>query len=308
MDVLAVDILRRCAAGELSSAVALVRLLIAYRDLDDVGLALASLERANGAADLHGAIEQIRALVAQNSEASALVLHMLEQEHAQAEAAGQADEVGGCQCLFDRLVGLNAAASVALYSLGEPGLLDAATREVVELLDQLGMLGPERHVLDIGCGIGRFEQALADRVATITGTDISPQMLKAARQRCAGLANVSLLETSGRDLAALAADSFDAVLAIDVMPYVWRAGAALVTRHFAEVARVLRAGGDFVLLNLSYRGDLARDRHDVCRLATEVGLRILRNGTMDLRLWDGVTFYLRKPRPETAQETISRPG
>ena len=108
----------------------------------------------------------------------------------------QADEVARCRRLFDRLVEMNAEASVALYSLGEPGLLDAATREVVDLLDQLAVLGPERHVLDIGCGIGRFERALADRVAAITGIDISPQMLQAARQRCAGLANVSFIETS----------------------------------------------------------------------------------------------------------------
>jgi SAM-dependent methyltransferase len=294
MNDLAMDVLRRCAAGELSSAVALVRLLIACRDLDGLRLALAKLERTDGAADLQRAIERIRALVAQKSEGSALVLHMLEQEHALAEPDGQTDQVGHCRRLFDRLVERNAEASVALYSLGEPGLLDGATREVVGLLEQLGVLRPERDVLDIGCGIGRFARALADRVATITGTDISPRMLAAARQRCAGLANVSFIETSGRDLAPLAAGSFDAVLAIDVMPYLYRAGKALVATQFKEVARVLRAGGDFVILNLSYGGDLEFDRQDACRLAGAAGLCILRNGTSDLRLWDGTTFHLRK--------------
>jgi hypothetical protein len=71
---------------------------------------------------------------------------------------------------------------------------------------------------------------------------------------------------------------------------------------------VLRAGGDFVILNLSYRGDLELDRRDARDLADSAGLHLLRNGTMDLRLWDGVTFHLRKPGPGAAGETISWPG
>ena len=86
------------------------------------------------------------------------------------------------------------------------------------------------------------------------------------------------------------------MLAIDAMPYLSSAGTALVAAHFAEAARVLRAGGDFVILNLSYRGDLALDREDARRLGEAVGLRVLRNGTADLRLWDGTTFHLRKPQ------------
>ena len=82
VDHLAADVLRRCAGGELSPAVALVRLLIAYRDLDSLRPALAKLHQADGAADLHGAIERLHCLLDGKSEASALVLHMLEQEPA----------------------------------------------------------------------------------------------------------------------------------------------------------------------------------------------------------------------------------
>jgi SAM-dependent methyltransferase len=302
-----VDVLRRCAGGELSSAVALVRLLIAYGDLDGLRAALAKLGEAEGDAGVQGEIERMQGLLARKSEGSELVLHMLQQEYALTQPGGQADEIGRCRRLFDRLVEMNAEASVALYSLGEPGLLDAATREVVDLLGQLAVLGPERHVLDIGCGIGRFERGLADRVAAITGIDISPQMLETARQRCAGLANVEFIETSGRDLALFDDGSFDAVLAIDAMPYVYRAGPPLATTHFDEVARVLRAGGDFVILNLSYRGDLELDRQDARRLAAAAGLRVLRNGTTDLRIWDGVTFHLRKPGGGAAGVAISSP-
>jgi SAM-dependent methyltransferase len=291
LDDLATEVLRRCAGGELSPAVALVRLLIAYGDIDRLQSVLA----APGPSDRHpatrAAIARVRGLLACNPQGSALVADLLQEERAVPEAA---DEVERCRRLFDRFARASEEASVALYSLGKPELLDAATREVVQLLDRLAVLRPERHVLEIGCGIGRFQQALSGRVATITGIDIAPRMIEAARRRCAGLPDVTLLETSGRDLSPFPPGSFDLVLAIDSMPYVHRAGMALVATHFEEVARVLRQGGDFVILNLSYRGDLELDRQDAPRLAGSVGLRVLRNGTTELRLWDGVTFHLRK--------------
>ena len=294
-DACATDVLRRCADGEISPAVALLRLLIAYADIGGLRSDLSALVQPDREPGVREAAERVQELLTANLKGSATVLRMLQQERAAAEA-GEADEVERCRRLFDRLVGENAATSVALYSLGDPALLDAATREVVELLDRLGVLGPERKTLEIGCGIGRFVQALAGRVAAITGIDIAAGMIEVAKRRCAGLPNVTLLVTSGRGLEPFPAASFDVVLAVDAMPYICRAGAALVETHFVEAARVLRPGGDLVLLNFSYRGDLEADRHDVSRLCDAVDLRVLRNGTADLQLWDGATFHLRKPQ------------
>ena len=299
----------RCANGELSPEVALLRLLIAHRDLHAVQSGLDLLaRRADRTGEVREALARITGVLDANPEGAALVARMLEQERPGAGTRSAEEELERCRDLFDRLVRDSAEASVALYSLGNPELLDAATREVVELLGRLGVLGPERQVLEIGCGIGRFQQALADRVAATTGIDIAPGMLEAARERCAGLPNVSLVETSGRDLSAFPPGSFDTVLAIDAMPYVCRAGAALVATHFAEVARVLRAGRDVVILNLSYRGDLDLDRRDARRYGEAAGLRVLRNGTTDLRLWDGATFHLRKPDAPSAQARRRRGG
>jgi SAM-dependent methyltransferase len=295
LDGATAEILRRCARGELSPEVALLRLLIAHRELDALRAALDALaRRADRDRSRRDAIARITGLLDANPEGGALVLRLLEEERAAADVRSPEQELERWRHLFDRFVCDSAAASVALYSFGRPELLDAATREVIELLERLRVLRPERHVLEIGCGIGRFQQALAARVAAITGIDIAPGMIEAARRRCAGLPNVTLRETSGRDLSPFLPASFDVVLAIDAMPYIWRAGAALVAAHFAEAARVLRPGGDFVILNLSYRGDLELDRQDARRLGEAAGLRVLRNGTADLRLWDGTTFHLRK--------------
>ena len=297
LDGATAEILRRCAKGEISPAIALLRLLIAYRDLHALRSSLDALaRRADQDGEQRDAILRITGLLDAHPEGGALALRMLEQERAAAGAGSPEEELERWRHLFDRFVCDSAAASVALYSFGSPELLDAATWEAIALLERLGVLGPERHVLEIGCGIGRFQQALAATVAAITGIDIAPGMIEAARRRCAGLPNVTLRETSGRDLSLFPPASFEVVLAIDAMPYIWRAGAALVAAHFAEAARVLRKGGDFVILNLSYRGDLELDRRDARRLGEAAGLRVLRNGTMDLRLWDGATFHLRKPQ------------
>jgi hypothetical protein len=172
LDDLAADALRRCSKGELSPAITVVRLLIAYGDLDRFRSALTAFSADDRPADRAG-IARVQRLLATNPEGSAQVLAILEEERAMA-APDEADQVERCRRLFDRLVGESPEASVALYSLGDPRLLDAATCEVVLLLDRLAVLGPERRVLEIGCGIGRFQQALAHRVAAITASTSRP--------------------------------------------------------------------------------------------------------------------------------------
>jgi SAM-dependent methyltransferase len=279
-------LVERCAARDLAPAIALVRLLVLCGAPAAARSALEAL--ADGRPELGPAVGEIRALLDAGGDLVARILR-----HEQHPAGG--DELARCARMFEQALRESPEASVALYSLGSPARLEAATVEVVALLDRLGVLGPKRRVLEIGCGIGRFQRALAGRVATITGIDIAPGMIAEARRRCAGLANVSLMRTSGLDLAVFAAAAFDTVLAIDSLPYVHRVGMALLETHFREAARVLRDGGDFVVLNLTYRGDLALDRKDARRLAAQGGLEVLRNGTCDLELWDGATFQMRKP-------------
>jgi SAM-dependent methyltransferase len=182
---------------------------------------------------------------------------------------------------------------VALYSLANPALLRAATEEVVARLRDWGLLAGRPAILDLGCGIGRFEEALAAEARLVVGVDISREMLKQALSRCAGLPNAYVLQTSGRDLACFADASFDLVLAADVFPYLAQSAGDLLERHVFELGRVLRPGGDALLFNLSYREP---DRHldRLKRSAAGAELALGRAGTRDFRLWDGLTFLLKK--------------
>jgi SAM-dependent methyltransferase len=195
---------------------------------------------------------------------------------------------------YDRLVRTSPEASVALYSLGSPELLATATAEIAAYLRRNGLLRPTRKVLDLGCGIGRLVEALAPEVGAVVGLDISAEMARHARGRCGRFANVMIIRSCGRDLAAFADAPFDLVLAVDVFPYIHDAGRELVWRNFAGAARVLIPGGTLVVLNFSYRGDPGADRADLRQLADEVGFDILQNGARPFAFWDGLAFVLRR--------------
>jgi ubiquinone/menaquinone biosynthesis C-methylase UbiE len=191
---------------------------------------------------------------------------------------------------FDQAAAISEVASVQLASLGDEARLSAATDEIAAWLKERHFTGAGRDILDIGCGIGRFERALSNSVRRMVGIDISSQMISIARERCAALDNVQLCLTRGLDLAEFADASFDCVLAVDSFPYLVLAGVA--ERHFEEIARVLKTPGCLALLNYSYRGSLSLDRADVRRLAAGSDFQVLVNGGKPFRLWDGDAFLL----------------
>ncbi|MEU2284205.1 class I SAM-dependent methyltransferase [Streptomyces sp. NPDC013178] len=99
-------------------------------------------------------------------------------------------------------------------------------------------------VLDLGCGAGHYAAALLDRgAARVVGVDGSESLLRAARERLAGRADVALHHHDLEEPLTLLADgSFDlAVLAL-VYHHV-EARAQLLS----EIRRVLRPGGSLLV-------------------------------------------------------------
>jgi ubiquinone/menaquinone biosynthesis C-methylase UbiE len=137
--------------------------------------------------------------------------------------------------------------------------------------------------------------------------DVSSQMISAALKRCAPLSNVHLLKGSGRNLAEYADNFFDVAIAVDTFPYIVQSGTPLVEQYFAEVNRVLKSGGDFVLLNFSYSGDEAADECDVRDLAQRHSFDIVTAGARPFVLWDGLSFHLKKRTPAATAAQVPRP-
>lgn len=295
------DILRRCLSGSLSPAVALMQLLIETEDaakvrahVDDVTQRAASLSRATDSL-LRDRVDDLTQLVVENEPGCEKIAEMLRSNVDSPDQAPSVEEgIAFCERLFDWSVQQSEEASVALYSLGNPQLLERATREVIAQLELWNVISQKRVVLDIGCGIGRIAAELAPRVKEVHGIDVSGRMIETALRRTAALSNVRLKKSSGRDLHEFDDSTIDAAIAVDTFPYLHQSGAALVANFFAETARVLRSGGDFVILNYAYTDDDARSIEDVSRLAEANGFDVIVGGERPLVMWDALAFHLKK--------------
>lgn len=282
------DLAARLRAGAPPN-IALMHLLMASASPEDAAASLAAARARY--ADLAAPLATIDTLLVAHPDAWQTVHAVADGvDHAPALASAEAT-LDHWRASFDRLAGASPEAGVALYALGDPDLLAAATAEVVEWLGGCFLLGPERDALDLGCGMGRFAEALAPRLRSVLGLDLSPGMVAEARRR-SRQGNVRYAVGTGRDLAGVANDTIDIVLAADVFPYLVEAGLAEV--HVAELGRVLRPGGHAVVLNYSYRGTPDRDGIELAAAAERQGLALDRVGERPFRFWDATAFILRR--------------
>ena len=279
-----------CIAGRISPEVAIARLLLEGADAD----AILAATQSN-----HQAVVAIHALAIRRRTALDMLSAQVKVDRSNGMVAGEqldpsspAQSIARTAAFFDHAVSQSAEASVALYSLGDPAILQAATIEIVSWLETQGLLRASSDVLDLGCGIGRVAAAMAPRCRSVLALDVSPAMVAEATLRLAGIANVAVRHTDGAGLDALPGSSFDLVLAVDSLPYIVQAGADLALHHAHGVAHALRPGGAFCVLNLSYRNDDAADRADLATWSTATGMRLRHHGLHPFRLWDGAAFVL----------------
>jgi SAM-dependent methyltransferase len=279
------DILQACAAGLMPPPIALMHLIGEAGSEAELAKHL-----AQAGAGYAPPLQVLCALATRNPDCWRLTHEMLA-----TVTHDKAASVEALAAMFDEAVALSPAASVALYSMGDETALDNATQDVIALMRDARLLGRDRVMLDLGCGIGRFVRALAPELRHVAGLDISRKMIAEAQQRCAHLANVRLAVSTGRDLAPIRDDSIDLILAADVFPYLVQVDLDLVAHHLREAARVLRRGGAMLILNFSYRGDAARDAQDLRAMLAQTCLRQAELAARPLAHWDAAAFLLRKP-------------
>jgi ubiquinone/menaquinone biosynthesis C-methylase UbiE len=120
----------------------------------------------------------------------------------------------------------------------DPEAFDRSGREAAERLAP--HLTPESIVLDLGCGIGRVATHVAPLCRTLWAVDASPLMLRYARRRLAGQANVRYARCRGTVVPEVPSGSVDLVYSLLVLQHLEREDAFLLMQ---EVRRVLRPGG-----------------------------------------------------------------
>ena len=73
-----------------------------------------------------------------------------------------------------------------------------------------------RRLLDLGCGTGRLTRSIAQRVEEVTAVDVSPEMVRVARERCAGHGNVAFVEADLFNLP-VTLGVFDCVMSVNLL-------------------------------------------------------------------------------------------
>jgi SAM-dependent methyltransferase len=111
--------------------------------------------------------------------------------------------------------------------------------DIDRIWQELG-LHPNARMLDAGCGSGQFALALAARGAQVIAVDLSPEMIRLARENAARTERsaATTWQVGSVDRLPLPAGSVDAIHARMVMPFVPDIPAAL-----REFRRVLRPEG-----------------------------------------------------------------
>jgi len=113
-----------------------------------------------------------------------------------------------------------------------------------------GMRAPR--LLEVGCGTGALLRHLAPRLASGVGVDVSAEMLAHARSRAADMPSLSFVEVTRPGLP-FPDNHFDLCVSFLSFRYLdWH-------RTFAEILRVLRPGGRFLMVDLVSAPLAARD-------------------------------------------------
>jgi len=119
------------------------------------------------------------------------------------------------------------------------------------------IIGDQKEVIDVGCGIGRLEKYLSRFCARVNAVDVSPEVLKLAKARLKDVKNVTFTLVNDDCLLSNYEDSrFDAVISFLVLQHLDKEDAF---RYLTEFNRVLRPHGFCLLQFPNFHSELYFD-------------------------------------------------
>ena len=132
---------------------------------------------------------------------------------------------------------------------------------------------PCRDALEIGCGTGAFSRLLAKSSDRVLALDLSPNMIRVARERSAQFPNIDfqVADVLARELPA---EKFDCVATIATLHHL------PLAEVLPKIKRALKAGGVLLILDL-FQGEGMLDAvRGALAVPLSVGLRLVRRGRL----------------------------
>ncbi len=113
-----------------------------------------------------------------------------------------------------------------------------------------------QRMLELGCGAGRMTRGFSEIFGFVDAVDVSPEMIKKARDALFDCRNVSFHVTDGSTLSMFADCEFDFIFSAIVFQHIPRK--SIVRNYIREASRVLRPGCVF---KFQVEGAPIRKRH-----------------------------------------------
>lgn len=132
---------------------------------------------------------------------------------------------------------------------------------------------PERceQALEIGCGTGSFARLLAERAERVLAIDLSPQMIRLARERSASHANIDFVEGDVMSHP-FSEEQFDCVATLTTLHHL------PLETTLTKIKNALKPGGIFVCLDLYQRSTPIDLLSDCIAYPISLLLRTLKTG------------------------------
>ena len=129
------------------------------------------------------------------------------------------------------------------------------------------------NALEIGCGTGMFAKRLAQRAQQVLALDVSPEMIRLARERSTNFTNIDFRLADICDFS-LPTESFDCVASIATLHHLPFAETLL------RMKLALQAGGVLVVLDLFEAEGLADAISNLFAIPVSTTLRLVHHGRL----------------------------
>lgn len=127
--------------------------------------------------------------------------------------------------------------------------------------------------LDIGCGTGSFARRLAERSQHVVALDLSPEMIRCARERSANFPNIDFKLADIRSWV-LAEESCDCIASIATLHHL------PIGEMLLKMKAALKPGGTLLILDLFEPAGLADSFANLLALPVSLVLRLRHQGRL----------------------------